>query len=250
MKSDNIKQLLASIGSYLEEWEAKDKVSSIEQAIVLNQLQCIYETIRKMEPCVPCIANQTQKESCCETDYEQEPQCNDEIDRQIEKHSEEPSAELQSEQILQDGIIEEVQSDDDVPQIDSDQTTEEFSGELVESVEKISEEKGDDEQIKEDEELAKDDAQDNKEEQRQEEEESIEEAVYQLMGERVSQSEREQFVCELFAQDEAKFLAELEKLEACHSFDEAIIYISENYTWNPDSPIVNDFIARLEAKLT
>lgn len=231
MKSDNIKQLLASIGSYLEEWEAKDKVSSIEQAIVLNQLQCIYETIRKMEPCVPCIANQTQKESCCETDYEQEPQCNDEIDRQIEKHSEEPSAELQSEQILQDGIIEEVQSDDDVPQIDSDQTTEEFSGELVESVEKISEEKGDDEQIKE-------------------EEESIEEAVYQLMGERVSQSEREQFVCELFAQDEAKFLAELEKLEACHSFDEAIIYISENYTWNPDSPIVNDFIARLEAKLT
>ena len=75
-------------------------------------------------------------------------------------------------------------------------------------------------------------------------------AGFTIFGVEIPDDLRDEFVNELFRNDEDFFTAEIAKLEAMDSLDDALIYIGEEYSWSPDNESAGNFIDMLVTKLS
>jgi|GEM_PF-6045671 len=70
-----------------------------------------------------------------------------------------------------------------------------------------------------------------------------------IFGQQIPADERNEFIKELFANDQTLFADELSKLESMASLDDALIYIGEQYSWSAGSSSANRFIELMGEKL-
>lgn len=69
-----------------------------------------------------------------------------------------------------------------------------------------------------------------------------------LFGQPISQATYLSFVDELFDTDSVLYTEQTARLGAMESLDDALIFISENYSWHPQSPVAQLFITLLEER--
>lgn len=75
-----------------------------------------------------------------------------------------------------------------------------------------------------------------------------EEIKIMLFGQPISQTVYQGFVDELFNSDNALYTDHTAQIGAMESLDDALIFISENHSWHPQSDAAQQFIALLEER--
>ncbi len=70
--------------------------------------------------------------------------------------------------------------------------------------------------------------------------------VYVVLGSELSLDQMAKFSEELFGGDMSNFKAQVEKFAQMPSFEDALIYVGENFSWSPSSQTVGEFVEMLE----
>lgn len=258
---DNLKSIqkqLNEVGQMVDRWMAMGYTPSIEKRIVLSSLERVYEQL--MDP-VGCSGGYVGEDLEPEMEVEliisdeaaQEETVEDEAveEEAIEEEAIEEEEQTQDSDPCEDEVSEQEESVEEVEEEPieepKEEPIEEVEEESVEEVKEESVEEVEEEPIEEPKEESVEEVEEKPiEETKEEPKQEIEEPKIQILNSRIEIQKITDLINTLFWRDQTFFENELKKFENLETLEDALIYISEKYTWNPTNSLAIEFIDILE----
>lgn len=212
MKTAKINEVIGAISALVEGWEDNKSIPQIEIDIAKNKIQKLYLMVSKVdgEPCLD-----VEDDSCAEKEVK------------IESEEVENISAVVTEQVIDEPEADEFVNEDEVaaePEEYKTPKVEDFEGQM-EDVE--ADEFKEEEVSQESEEETIEPEQDDEDE---------EPAV------NLAEVRELHYINTLFGGDRDYYNAQMRKINALESFDDVLIYISENFAWSGSNQSAQSFV--------